>query len=209
MYAYQVTLKISGAFNITVTRRTARRRIIERILFTSITQLSRHMRMTGTQTSHVVTLAIHCTNSRTVASWKLTQNISEGVSRTTMHPYVFLCWTLWLYILKKTLSHLCKQSYEEIKASQCSSCLFFWATNGPDGPRLILLVLILNGSLFWVVKFFGSISVSGQLPTYPSPNSTTVNWQQVKVNAGLGEGRGGWAVAQILILIQFFSQWPS
>ena len=34
----------------------------------------------------------------------------------------------------------------------------------------------------------GSISVSGQLPTYPSPNSTTVNWQQVKVNVGLGEG---------------------
>ena len=25
------------------------------------------------------------------------------------------------------------------------------------------------------VKVFGSISVSGQLPTYPSPNSTTVN----------------------------------
>ena len=34
----------------------------------------------------------------------------------------------------------------------------------------------------------GSISVSGQLPTHPSPNSTTVNWQQVKVNVGLGEG---------------------
>ena len=26
------------------------------------------------------------------------------------------------------------------------------------------------------------------LPTYPSPNSTTVSWQQVKVNVGLGEG---------------------
>ena len=37
-------------------------------------------------------------------------------------------------------------------------------------------------------KFLGSISVSGQLPTYPSPNSTTVNWQQVRVNVGLGEG---------------------
>ena len=37
-------------------------------------------------------------------------------------------------------------------------------------------------------KFLGSISVYGQLPTYPSPNSTTVNWQQVRVNVGLGEG---------------------
>ena len=34
----------------------------------------------------------------------------------------------------------------------------------------------------------GSISVSGQLPTYPSPNPTTVNWQQFKVNVGLGDG---------------------
>ena len=34
----------------------------------------------------------------------------------------------------------------------------------------------------------GSISVSEQLPTYPSPNSATVNWQQLKVNVGLGEG---------------------
>ena len=34
----------------------------------------------------------------------------------------------------------------------------------------------------------GSISVSGQLSTYPSPNSTTVNLQQVKINVGLGEG---------------------
>ena len=37
-------------------------------------------------------------------------------------------------------------------------------------------------------KDFGSISVSGQLPTYPSPNSTIVNWWQVTVNVGLGEG---------------------
>ena len=27
-----------------------------------------------------------------------------------------------------------------------------------------------------IEKITGSISVSGQLPTYPSPNSTTVNW---------------------------------
>ena len=49
------------------------------------------------------------------------------------------------------------------------------------------------GDIVWVNttffgKKFGSISVSGQLPTYPSPNSTKVNWQQVKVNVGLGEG---------------------
>ena len=167
MYAYQVTLKISGAFNITVTRRTTRRRIIESVLFTSVTQLSRHMRMTGTQTSHVVTLAVHCTNNRTVASWKLTQYISERVSRTTMHPYVFLCWTLWLYILKKNLKPLCKQPYEKIKASQTSSCLFFWATNGPGGLRLILSVLILNGSLFWVVKFLDQYQYLGNCPLNP------------------------------------------
>ena len=165
MYAYQVTLKISGAFNITVTRRTTRRRIIESVLFTSVTQLSRHMRMTGTQTSHVVTLAVHCTNNRTVASWKLTQYISERVSRTTMHPYVFSLLDAVVVYIKKNLEPLCKQPYEKIKASQTSSCLFFWATNGPGGLRLILSVLILNGSLFWVVKFLGSISVSGQLPT--------------------------------------------
>ena len=49
----------------------------------------------------------------------------------------------------------------------------------------------------------GSISVSSWLPTYPSPNSTTVNWQQVNVNVGLGRGR--WTVAQILILIPILS----
>ena len=45
--------------------------------------------------------------------------------------------------------------------------------------------------MFFPSKVYGSISVSGQLPTYPSPNSTTVNWQQVKVNVGLGEGQVG------------------
>ena len=37
----------------------------------------------------------------------------------------------------------------------------------------------------------GSISVSEQLLTYPSPNPTTVNWWQVRVNVGLGEGLVG------------------
>ena len=45
--------------------------------------------------------------------------------------------------------------------------------------------------IFFPSKVYRSISVSGQLPTYPSPNSTTVNWQQVKVNVGLGEGQVG------------------
>ena len=36
-----------------------------------------------------------------------------------------------------------------------------------------------------------TISLSGKLPTYPSPNSTTVNWHHVKVNVGLGEGYVG------------------
>ena len=34
----------------------------------------------------------------------------------------------------------------------------------------------------------GSLSVSKYLHTYPSPNPTTVNWWQVRVNVGLGEG---------------------
>ena len=38
-----------------------------------------------------------------------------------------------------------------------------------------------------VSRNVGSMSVSEQLPTYPSPNSTTVNRQQVKVNVELGE----------------------
>ena len=47
----------------------------------------------------------------------------------------------------------------------------------------------------------GSIPVSGQLPTYPSPNPTlTLTCYQLTV-VGLGE-RTRWAVAQILILIQ-------
>ena len=33
------------------------------------------------------------------------------------------------------------------------------------------------------------MSVSEKLRTYPSPNPTTVDWQQVKVNVGLGEGK--------------------
>ena len=34
----------------------------------------------------------------------------------------------------------------------------------------------------------GSMSVSEQLRTYPSPNPATVDWWQVRVNVGLGEG---------------------
>ena len=45
-----------------------------------------------------------------------------------------------------------------------------------------------NITIQLTLESYGSISVSRQLPTYPSPNSTTVNWQQVKVNVGLGEG---------------------
>ena len=37
----------------------------------------------------------------------------------------------------------------------------------------------------------GSISVSGQLPIYLSPNPSAVNWWQVRVNVGLGEGQVG------------------
>ena len=49
----------------------------------------------------------------------------------------------------------------------------------------------------------GSISVSGQLPTYPSPNPTlTLNCCQLTV-VELGEGR--WAVVQILILIHWIN----
>ena len=47
------------------------------------------------------------------------------------------------------------------------------------GDRITLQILR-TGPL---TAIFGSISVSGQLPTYPSPNSTTVN-----VKVGLGEG---------------------
>ena len=46
----------------------------------------------------------------------------------------------------------------------------------------------------------GSISVSGQLPTYPSPNPTLTLTCYQLIIFELGEGR--WAVAQILILIQ-------
>ena len=52
----------------------------------------------------------------------------------------------------------------------------------------MVIVKQLENKKVWLSE---SISVSGQLPTYPSPNSTTVNWQQVKVNVGLGEGQVG------------------
>ena len=49
-------------------------------------------------------------------------------------------------------------------------------------------------------KTSGLLSVSGQLPTYPSPNPTlTLTCYQSTV---VELGRGRWAVAQILILIQ-------
>ena len=44
----------------------------------------------------------------------------------------------------------------------------------------------LLSKVIWVQKNIGSISVSGQLPTYPSPNPTTVNWWQVRVRGGVG-----------------------
>ena len=52
----------------------------------------------------------------------------------------------------------------------------------------------------------GSISVSGQLPTYPSPYPTlTLTCRQLTVvelgGGGGGGGRGRWAVARILIMI--------
>ena len=53
----------------------------------------------------------------------------------------------------------------------------------PKLPSTLLLVRHSSGQ-----PKLGSISVSGQLPTYPSPNPTTVYWWQVRVNVGLGEG---------------------
>ena len=43
----------------------------------------------------------------------------------------------------------------------------------PKGQLKKTAVWFVNFELF--LRFLGSISVSGQLPTYPSPNSTTVN----------------------------------
>ena len=51
------------------------------------------------------------------------------------------------------------------------------------GQQLYLVFNPLNP-----LEIFGSISVSGQLPTYPSPNPTlTLNCYQLTV-VGLGEG---------------------
>ena len=61
----------------------------------------------------------------------------------------------------------------------------------------------------WRLTLFGDVppeekkirpeSVSDQRRTYPFPNPVTVNWQHVRVNLGLGRGR--YAVARILMLI--------
>ena len=61
-------------------------------------------------------------------------------------------------------------------------------------PFSVLAFFFFSFSIFafcifpWQPIWKGSISVSGQLPTYPSPNPTTVSWQQFRVNVGLGEG---------------------
>ena len=69
-------------------------------------------------------------------------------------------------------------------------------TLGVRCPTLKMLCGALTSILFFFSRlFFGSISVSGQLPTYPYPSPNPI--------VGLGDGVGG-AVAQILILIQFF-----
>ena len=49
-----------------------------------------------------------------------------------------------------------------------------------------------------------TISLSGKLPTYPSPNSTTVNWHHVKVNVGLGEGYVGSCPDTDIVTSRFF-----
>lgn len=44
-------------------------------------------------------------------------------------------------------------------------------------------------------RYFGSMPEPEQLRTYPPPNPTTVNWQQLRVNVELGEGevRTNWS----------------
>ena len=60
-------------------------------------------------------------------------------------------------------------------------------------------------SLFGLfTPIFGSISVSGQLRTYPSPNPTVTLTYILTYNKMLRYGRGRCAVAQILILIPIF-----
>ena len=95
----------------------------------------------------------------TIYKWKSFENNNASL-------YFSLLDAVVVYI-KKNLEPLCKQPYEKIKASQTSSCLFFWATNGPGGLRLILSVLILNGSLFWVVKFLDQYQYLGNCPLNP------------------------------------------
>ena len=61
-------------------------------------------------------------------------------------------------------------------------------------PLNTVAFFLANHCEIWpsMALYFGSTSASGQLPTYPSPNPTTVYWSQVRVNVGLGEGR--WAL---------------
>ena len=49
-----------------------------------------------------------------------------------------------------------------------------------------------------------TISLSGKLPIYSSPNSTTVNWHHVKVNVGLGEGYVGSCPDTDIVTSRFF-----
>ena len=83
----------------------------------------------------------------------------------------------------------------------CCSCIYFFNYNLICVD--ILFSFLQAKHLPQRVRLNGTTSVSGQLPTYPSPNPklTLTCYQLTFVE--LGEGQvGRWAVAQILILIR-------
>ena len=79
-----------------------------------------------------------------------------------------------------------------------------WISSDIDDQGVFLVWLVDSWS-FWVEIFgsiFGSLYISGKLPTYPSPKPTFCLKWKVSVDVGIEEGR--WAVSQKCIMICIF-----
>ena len=144
--AYQVTLSFIWAINITVTRRTARRGIIKSVLFTSVTQLAGHIRMTVTRTSHIVTFVIHCTNIRTIAGWKLDQRRDFREFTKMTHCLVYWVRVGLGWFQKSLTTFFFNQGSVKSQKRLAQESFFFCAKNWWSGVCFLFLMAVASSS---------------------------------------------------------------
>ena len=140
--AYQVTLSFIWAINVTVTRRTARRGIIKSVLFTSVTQLAGHIRMTVTRTSHIVTFVIHCTNIRTIAGWKLDQRRDFREFTKMTHCLVYRVRVGLGWFQKSRTTFFFNQRSVKSQKRLAQESFFFCAKNWWSGVCFLFLMAV-------------------------------------------------------------------